>query len=157
MVNGKTATSESNKGESYKADPTQRVRTHNVGLMDPRPHRTLESKSQLAARALSNAAEQRCLARGSKEADYHLREADRLEGVAAALMRPEGTPTVKSGEVAVFEGYAGLPSEIADTLAIQIKPQLRLPGRHRFAVDRGQGDGRARCRCGFKCKCIEFL
>jgi hypothetical protein len=95
--------------------PTSRARR--VVLMDPRPVPNLETKSRLAARALSNAGvERRSVQRGGLGAAAQLEEAQRLEAVAAALMKPSGTPTVKCGEVTFVPGDSGPSREIADTL-----------------------------------------
>jgi hypothetical protein len=86
--------------------------------MDPLPVTKSETKSRLAARALNNAATERRLAqRGGLGAAGQLEDAQRLEAVAAALMKPSGTPTVKCGEVAHVPGDSGLSREIADTLS----------------------------------------
>jgi hypothetical protein len=88
-----------------------------VVLMDPRPVSKSETKSRLAARALNNAAAERGLAqRGGPGAAGQLEDAQRLEAVAAALMKPPGTPTVKCGEVVSVSGDSGPSCEIADTL-----------------------------------------
>jgi hypothetical protein len=55
--------------------------------------------------------------RGGKNAAVYLAEAERIESVAAALMKPDGSPTVRSGEVAFVPGDSGPSSVIADTLA----------------------------------------
>jgi hypothetical protein len=94
-------------------DPKRR----RVVLMDPRPVTRSESKSRLAARALSNAGvERRSLQCGGPGAPVHLEDAQRLEAVAAALMKPSGTPTVKCGEVTFVPGDSGPSREITDTL-----------------------------------------
>jgi hypothetical protein len=88
-----------------------------VKLADARPMPEVETKSRQAARARRNAGIERRLARhaGLGAADQ-LAEAERFETIAAALMKPTGAPTVKSGEVVAAPDEAGPASEIADTL-----------------------------------------
>jgi hypothetical protein len=89
-----------------------------VVLMDPRPVSKSETKSRLAARALNNAATERGLAqRGGPGAAGQLEDAQRLEAVAVALMKPSGPPTVRCGEVTSVPGDSGPSREIADTLS----------------------------------------
>jgi hypothetical protein len=99
---------------SEHVDESKRRR---VVLMDPRPVSKSETRTRLAARALNNAAAERELAlRGGPGAVGQLEDAQRLEAVAAALMKPTGTPTVKCGEVVLVSGDSGPSREIADTL-----------------------------------------
>lgn len=107
------------------SDDKPELKTRRVKLMDPRPVSKSESKSRLAVRALSNAAVQRRLAqRGGKNADVYLAEAERIESFAAELMKPAGSPTVRSGEVAFVPGDSGPPRVIADTLADPDTPAI---------------------------------
>jgi hypothetical protein len=100
---------------SDEMDETKRRR---VVLIDPLPVSKSESKSRLAARALINAGvERESVQRGGPGAAAQLEEAQRLEAVAAALMKPSGTPTVKCGEVSHVPGNSGPSREIADTLS----------------------------------------
>jgi hypothetical protein len=100
------------------SDDKPELKTRLVKPMDPRPVSKSETKSRLAARALNNAAVQRRLAqRGGKNAAVYLAQAERIEAVAAELMKPAGSPTVRSGEVAFVPGDSGPSSVIADTLA----------------------------------------
>ena len=77
----------------------------------------LASKSRRAATARRNAGVERRLAlSGGSEAAAQLTDAERLEAVAAALMKPASAPVVKCGEVAYVSGDTGPAQEIADTL-----------------------------------------
>lgn len=94
------------------------LKTRRVKLKDPHPVTKAETKSRLAARALSNAAVERRLAlRCGPNAAAASAEADRIESFAAALMKPTGSPTVRSGEVVHASGGSGPPREFADTLS----------------------------------------
>jgi hypothetical protein len=86
-----------------------------VHLMDARPEE--ETKSRQAERARRNAGIERRLAQhAGPGAAAQLEEAERLETIAAALMKPAAAPTVKSGEVIYVPDDSGPASEIADTL-----------------------------------------
>jgi hypothetical protein len=86
-----------------------------VQIMDARPE--AETKSRQAERARRNAGIERRLAQhAGPGAAVQLEEAERLETVAAALMKPAAAPTVRSGEVIYVPDESGPASEIADTL-----------------------------------------
>jgi hypothetical protein len=98
---------------SGKQEPTRRQ----FVFEDSRPASKPESKSRLAARALSNAAVERRLARqGGCNSAERLADAERLESNAAELMKPVGVPTIRSGEVVYAPGNARPPRTIVDTL-----------------------------------------
>lgn len=87
-------------------------------MSDRQPKDELESKSHRAHVALRNAGIERQLAqRCGSEAEVQLKDAERLEGVAAALMKPVSAPVVKCGEVVRAAAVAGPAGEIVDTLS----------------------------------------
>jgi hypothetical protein len=87
-------------------------------IMDSRPAKKLEGRSRLVLRILNNAAAERKLAQqGGYSSAERIAEAERLEAVAATMMIPDGTPDVRSGEVAFGPGDSGPSRQIADTLA----------------------------------------
>jgi len=99
-------------------DDKPELKTRRVKFMGPRPVPKSEPKSRLAARALTNAAVERRLAQhGGQDTAAQLVDAERLENFAAALMKPAGPPTVRSGEVVYASGGSGPPREFADTLS----------------------------------------
>ena len=105
-------------GETRVSAEKPELKTRRVKPRDPQPISKSESNSRMALRALNNAAVERSLAqRGGRNAAVHVSEAERLESFAAALMKPAGSPKVRSGEVAFVPGDSGPPSAIADTLA----------------------------------------
>jgi hypothetical protein len=84
---------------------------------DPQPLTKRETKSRRAEIATRNAGVERRLAQylGSDPA-AQLKDAERLESVADALMKPTAAPIVRCGEITYVPGELGPANEIVDTL-----------------------------------------
>jgi hypothetical protein len=88
-----------------------------VRMDDPQPLNKRETKSRRAETARRNAGVERRLAQhAGSEAAAQLKDAERLESVAADLMKPAAAPVVKCGEVTYVSGESGPNREIVDTL-----------------------------------------
>jgi hypothetical protein len=88
-----------------------------VPMDDPQPLPKLDTKSRRAETARRNAGVERRLAQHAGfEAAAQVEDAQRLEGVAVALMKPATAPIVRCGEVTCVPGEPGPSREIADTL-----------------------------------------